>query len=103
MAAAAAPSISARRAALRVLGQCHPERQNVAPLLEAALGPRKLWIAAFSNDCFGYLPTAKVLAEGGYETRCLYAEPGFFPPEVEGVVLAKVRQMAERVGRALPE
>ena len=50
-----------------------------------------------------YLPTAKVLAEGGYETRCLYTEPGFFPPEVEGVVLAKVRQLAEKVGRPLPE
>ena len=73
------------------------------PLLETALGPRKLWIAAYSNDCFGYLPTAKVLAEGGYETRCLYTEPGFFAPEVEGVLLAKVRQMAEQVGRAMPE
>ena len=50
-----------------------------------------------------YLPTAKVLAEGGYETRCLYTEPGFFPPEVEGVVLAKVRQLAEKVGRPLHE
>ena len=73
------------------------------PLLEQALGPRKLWIAAYSNDCFGYLCTARVLAEGGYETRCLYAEPGFFPPEVEGVVLTKVRQMAEKLGRPLPE
>ncbi len=73
------------------------------PLLETALGPRKLWIAAYSNDCFGYLPTVKVLAEGGYETRCLYTRPGFFAPEVEGVVLAEVRRMAEQVGRALPE
>jgi len=73
------------------------------PLVEMALGHRKLWIAGFSNDCFGYLPTAKVLAEGGYETRCLYTSPGFFPTEVEGVVIAKVRQMAEKVGRPLPE
>ena len=73
------------------------------PLVETVLGPRKLWIAAYSNDCFGYLPTAKVLAEGGYETRCLYTKPGFFLPEVEGVVLAKVRQLAEKVGRPLPK
>jgi len=72
------------------------------PLLEKVLGPRKLWIAGYSNDCFGYLPTARVLAEGGYETRCLYTEPGFFSPEVESAVLAKVRQMAENVGRPLP-
>ena len=73
------------------------------PLLESVLGPRKLWIAAYSNDCYGYLPTARVLAEGGYETRCLISEPGFFTPEVEDVVLAKLRQLALKVGRALPE
>jgi len=73
------------------------------PLVEAAIGHRKLWIAGYSNDCFGYLPTARVLAEGGYETRCLYTVPGFFPPEVEEVVTAKVRQLAEKVGRAVPD
>ena len=73
------------------------------PLVEAAIGHRKLWIAGYANDCFGYLPTARVLAEGGYETRCLYTVPGFFPPEVEQVVLAKVRQIAEKVGRTVPE
>ena len=76
---------------------------DYVPLVETAIGHRKLWIAAYSNDCFGYLPSAKVLAEGGYETRCLYTVPGFFPPEVEHVVVAKVRQMAEKVGRTLTE
>ncbi|MBM4087840.1 MAG: hypothetical protein FJ276_00205 [Planctomycetes bacterium] len=72
------------------------------PLLESALGPHKLWIAAYSNDCYGYLPTARVLAEGGYEARCLYTAPGFFTPEVETVVVAKIREMAATAGRALP-
>jgi hypothetical protein len=73
------------------------------PLVEKAIGPRKLWISAYANDCFGYLPTASVLAEGGYETRCLYTEPGFFAPEAESVAAAKVRQMAEKVGRVVPD
>ena len=73
------------------------------PLIETALGPRKLWIAAYANDCYGYLPTAKVLSEGGYETRCLYSDPGFFPPEVETVVVTKVRELAEKVGRKMDE
>jgi neutral ceramidase len=76
---------------------------DYVPLVETAIGHRKLWIAGYSNDDFGYLPTAKVLAEGGYETRGLIPDAGFFSPEVEGVVLAKVRQMAEKAGRALPE
>ena len=90
------------------------DKQAVLPHLEAAAldpdpGVRNaalralMVIAAYSNDCYGYLPTAKVLAEGGYETRCLYTEPGFFTPEVEEVVLDKFRQMAAKVGRPLPE
>lgn len=69
------------------------------PMLEDALGPRNLWIAGYCNDCFGYLPTAKVLAEGGYETRCLICEPGFFAPEVEKVVIDKVLDLARQAGR----
>ena len=75
---------------------------DYVPLLETALGHRNLWIAGYCNDCFGYLPTAKILAEGGYETRCLIAEPGFFSPQVEQVVVEKVRQLAEKAGRKLP-
>jgi hypothetical protein len=73
------------------------------PLLEQALGPRKLWISAYANDCYGYLPTARVLAEGGYETRCLYSKPGFFTPGAQDVLVRKVREMAQRSGRPTAE
>jgi hypothetical protein len=75
---------------------------DYVPLVETAIGHRKLWIAGYANDDFGYLPTKKVLAEGGYETRGLITDVGFFAPEVEDVVIAKVREMAEKVGRASP-
>ncbi len=72
--------------------------------LEKALGPNKLWVAAYCNDVFGYLPSAKVLAEGGYETRGLYAGgAGFFAPAAEEVVVRAVRELARRAGRTLPE
>ena len=73
------------------------------PLIQDAVGHRKLWVAGYANDCFGYLPTAKVLAEGGYETRGLISHVGFFAPEAEEVVIATVRRLAEKVGRSLPE
>jgi hypothetical protein len=44
-----------------------------------------------------------VLSEGGYETRCLITVPGFFAPEVQDVVIAKVRQLAAQAGRELPQ
>ena len=32
-------------------------------LIEEALGPLRLWLAAYSHDTFGYLPSARVLRE----------------------------------------
>ncbi len=73
-------------------------------MLEKALGPNQLWVAGYCNDVFGYLPSARVLAEGGYETRGLISGgAGFFAPQVERVVVEKVRELARKVGRKLPE
>jgi hypothetical protein len=72
-------------------------------MLEKALGPNRLWLAAYCNDVFGYLPSARVLAEGGYETRGLYTGGiGWFAPKAEEVLVAKVRELAEQAGRRLP-
>ncbi len=73
-------------------------------LLEKALGPNQLWIAGYCNDVFGYLPSARVAAEGGYETRGLYSGgAGFFDPKAEEVVVQKVRELAKKAGRKLPD
>lgn len=72
-------------------------------LLEDALGPNRLWIAAYSNDVHGYLPSARVLREGGYETRGLiYGGIGLFAPEAQDVLVAKVRELTLQAGRKLP-
>jgi hypothetical protein len=72
-------------------------------LLENALGPNKLWIAAYCNDVFGYLPSARVLAEGGYETRGLYSGgAGFFEPKAEQVLVRQVYELAGKAGRKRP-
>ena len=72
-------------------------------MLEKALGPNKLWLTAYCNDVFGYLPSARVLKEGGYETRGLYSGGiGLFDPKAQDVLVAKVRELAKKAGRALP-
>lgn len=76
---------------------------DYVPLLEKALGPNQLWIAAYCNDVFGYLPSARVAAEGGYETRGLYSGgAGFFAPQAQEVLVEKVRELAKKAGRKLP-
>ncbi len=78
-------------------------------LLQQVLGPEKLWVAGFNNDCFGYLPTAQIIAEGGHEAigitvwnwgEDLFRQTGFFEPGVEQVVIDGVRQLAVKAGRA---
>jgi neutral ceramidase len=71
-------------------------------LLEQAIGPLQLWIAAYCNDVFGYLPSARVLQEGGYECRGLYTTEGWFAPNAQNVLTSKVRELASSVGRKLP-
>ncbi|HEY7510875.1 MAG TPA: neutral/alkaline non-lysosomal ceramidase N-terminal domain-containing protein [Vicinamibacteria bacterium] len=57
---------------------------------------RRLWVAGYSNDVFGYLPSLRVLQEGGYEgggAMIYYGRPGPFAPPVEELVHAKVRDL----------
>ena len=68
-------------------------------LTQEALGPLRLWISGYSNDVFGYLPTSRILREGGYETRGLYVEYGLFRPGVEDVVMGAIESMARVAGR----
>jgi hypothetical protein len=70
------------------------------PLIQNAVGPGNLWVAAYSNDVFGYVPTAQVLRDGGYETRGMISGAiGFFAPEVEATLVEKVGSLTRKAGR----
>ena len=71
-------------------------------LLKRALGAKGLWTAGYCNDVSGYLPTVKILNEGGYETRGLFGpDIGWFAPEAEQKVVEAVCQLARKAGRKL--
>ena len=58
----------------------------------------RLWVAAYSNDVFGYVPSRRVLEEGGYEgggAMVYYGKPGPFAPDVEELIHGKVRELME--------
>jgi hypothetical protein len=75
---------------------------DYALLLEKSIGPLNLWPAGYCNDVFGYLPSRRMLDEGGYETRGLRDGAGFFAPEVQDAVISKVRDLAHDAGRQMP-
>jgi neutral ceramidase len=59
-----------------------------------------LWVAAYCNDVFGYVPSRRVLEEGGYEGggAMRYTRfPGPFAPSVEERVVGKVHELVKRV------
>lgn len=69
---------------------------------ERHLGKLNLWVSGYNNDVFGYLPSAQVVKEGGYESRGLYVDYGLFRADVEKVVLDAIVEMARKAGRMMP-
>lgn len=60
---------------------------------KAKYGWADTWVAGYSNDVFGYVPSLRVLKEGGYEGGdALLGRPfpGPFAPEVEELIVNKV-------------
>lgn len=68
--------------------------------LKATLAP-PVWVAAYANS-HGYLPTKRVLAEGGYEARQSFAD-GRYAPSTEERILHTSVALAERVGASRRE
>jgi hypothetical protein len=70
--------------------------------LKRELGAEKLWVAGYANDVFAYVPSVRILTEGGYEAEynlIYYGLPARFAPAVEDTL---VRSIHEIVGRTKP-
>lgn len=68
--------------------------------LKQELGREGLWVVAYCNDVFGYVPSRRVRAEGGYEAggaMIYYGQPGPLAPSVEEVIVDKVRELVGKV------
>jgi neutral ceramidase len=64
-------------------------------------GWENTWVAGYSNDVMGYIPSLRVLKEGGYEgggALINYGRPGPFAPAVEDTIAAKVAELVARAG-----
>lgn len=64
--------------------------------LEKELAPANVYVAGYSNDVFGYVPSLRVLQEGGYEGggAMLWGSlPGAFATDVEDKIIGKVMEL----------
>jgi hypothetical protein len=61
-----------------------------------------LIVAGFSNDVMCYIPSLRILKEGGYEpvdSMIYYGQPGPFNEQVEELVFDAIHDVMKRVGR----
>ena len=68
---------------------------DYAVRLKAELKGQKTWVAGYANDVMAYIPSRRVLAEGGYEgggAMVYYGLPTVWAPQVEQVIVAEVHQ-----------
>ena len=66
-------------------------------------GAEGMIVAGYSNDRQCYIPSLRVLKEGGYEARdsiLMTSFPGPFDPRVEDIIFAGIRELMHAVGRA---
>ena len=57
---------------------------------------RRMWVAGYSNDVFGYVPSRRVREEGGYEgaeAMVYYGRPAPFTVAVEELIVGKVQKL----------
>jgi neutral ceramidase len=62
----------------------------------------KLWVAGYSNDVFAYIPSVRVLKEGGYEgggAMIAYGQPAPFTPAVEEIIAKGVDSLISEVAQ----
>ncbi|MCO6457801.1 MAG: neutral/alkaline non-lysosomal ceramidase N-terminal domain-containing protein [Pirellulaceae bacterium] len=68
---------------------------DYAVRLKSELRGKQTWVSAYSNDVMAYIPSRRVLQEGGYEgggAMVYYGLPTVWSPEVEQTIVDGVHQ-----------
>ncbi len=72
---------------------------DYAHRLRRELPQEKLWVSAYCNDVFAYVPSMRILTEGGYEADfnlIYYGIPYRFAPQVEDVLVKAIKGMVQQ-------
>jgi hypothetical protein len=70
--------------------------------LKGQLGFDDTWVAGYCNDILAYIPSRRVLQEGGYEggdSMIYFGRGGRFGAAVEEIIVEKVTDLVERTSR----
>ena len=73
--------------------------------LKRELGPEKTWVASYSNDVMAYVPSLRVLKEGGYEgggAMLYYGLPAPWGEQIEQRIESEVVRQVRRLTSGNP-
>ena len=73
--------------------------------LKSELNGTRTWVAGYANDVMAYIPSRRVLAEGGYEgggSNVYYGLPGLWHPESEAKIISVVHEHYSKMNREKP-
>ena len=68
--------------------------------LKRELGQERLWVAGYSNDVFAYIPSSRILLEGGYEAEAsmlYYDFPSRWSMSTEDTLIRKVKELVAQL------
>jgi hypothetical protein len=69
--------------------------------LRKELAGQPTWVAGYCNEVFAYVPSERVLTEGGYEgggAMVYFGWHGPFKPGVENLLVDKIKKLVEQCG-----
>jgi len=64
------------------------------------------FVMGYANDVMSYIPSARVLQEGGYEgaqAQMVYGLHGTWEPDIETKIVGEVYKLARQAGLPIPE
>jgi neutral ceramidase len=67
--------------------------------LKRELGLDRTWVAGYTNDVMAYIPSLRVLKEGGYEgasSMIYYGLPTVWAPDVEEAIVKEIHVLVDR-------
>ncbi len=70
-------------------------KSDLSPAMAAG---KNIWVAGYANDVMAYIPSRRVLTEGGYEgggSMVYYGLPTIWAPEIEELIVAEVVKQAK--------
>ena len=86
-----------------VVDYSHRLKNEIGAAIREPGTEKSVWVTAYANDVMAYIPSERVLSEGGYEgdtSMIAYGQPAKWAPGLEDKIVKKVKELAQSRARS---